>query len=602
MDLLPKVFRTEGDMVDFDPTKILVSIMKETDMSEQDANHITELVTRRIISTNMKFLSGPHIREIVCSVLSEQHFEQERKYYTRIGMPLMDYEEILERGPPNLSGEIINPEKIHHWASNQIAEEYALLRILDDEESKAHLYGDIFIHDLKYFDMRPLCQSWDPRFILKYGLPPVDSWTHCCKSGPAGDLRVAINHLVKLIGITRGEFSGNQGLNLISTFLAPYAKGLADVVIKHHVQGLIYEINQLSAIIGRDIPATSISICPQVIPSLSKIPAIGPHGVINGVYGDYDYECLSIFNAITNVFKEGDFYKNPFNAPKHFIYYNDNWLSEYENSYSNIWEEVKTMKTPYLINTNSNWFENQISKLITDKKIINYGTLQHVYLNLPRFAYMSNNESDFMYLLKDMMNLCAGILTKKYDIIKKRLSTNHLPISNAVLEEGAIFELDEQKLSIGIVGLNEAVKALVNDELHDNLDSFNVGVKIVKDLKDTCEEMSKRDNKNYALNEVSSELVNIRFTRLDLKHFPTVASNLINAKRNHYTNSAHYRNNNEIKSIEDIFKLGQFHRLIQNGVIEKISLGTLARNRIEINEFIEMVSKNSDIIRVKFIE
>ena len=90
MDLLPKVFRTEGDMVDFDPTKIMISIMKETGMTEENANHITELVARRIISTNMKFLSGPHIREIVCSVLSEQHFEQERKYYTRIGMPLME--------------------------------------------------------------------------------------------------------------------------------------------------------------------------------------------------------------------------------------------------------------------------------------------------------------------------------------------------------------------------------------------------------------------------------------------------------------------------------------------------------------------------------
>jgi hypothetical protein len=30
MDLLPKIFRTEGDMVDFDPSKILVSLMKET--------------------------------------------------------------------------------------------------------------------------------------------------------------------------------------------------------------------------------------------------------------------------------------------------------------------------------------------------------------------------------------------------------------------------------------------------------------------------------------------------------------------------------------------------------------------------------------------
>ena len=590
-------------MVDFDPTKIIVSIMKETGMSEQNANHVTELVVRRIISTNMKFLSGPHIREIVCSVLSEQHFEQERKYYTRIGMPLMDYEEILEKGPASLNeGETINPEKIHHWASNQIAEEYALLRLLNDEESKAHLYGDIYIHELKYFDLKPLCQFWDPRFILKYGLPPVDNAaTHCCKSGPAGDLRVAINHLVKWIGMTRGEFSGNQGLNFISTFLAPYAKGMSNVVIKHHVQGLIYEINQLSAIMGREVPVTSISCCPQILPGISKIPAIGPHGVINGVYGDYDYECLSLFNAIAEVFKDGDYYKNAFESPKHLIYFNESWLSEHEKAYLNIWEEVKTMKTPYLVNTNSNWFESQVLKLISDKKIINYGTLQHVYLNLPRFAYMSNNENDFLFLIKDMMNLCAGILTKKYDIIQKRLLTNHLPISNAVLEEGAIFELEEQKLSIGVVGLNEAVKTLTNNELHDDPDSFNLGVRIIEVLKEICEEMSKRDNKKYTLNEVPSELVNLRFARLDSNHFPKVSALNINEKRNKYTPSTHYRSNEATRSIDELFKLGKFHQLIQNGVLENISLGILSKNNIELNEFISELGKNSDIIRVKFI-
>ena len=61
MDLLPKVFRTEGNITEFDPTKIFESILKETKMDEKDAKHIMELVVRRIISSGMKFLSGPHI-------------------------------------------------------------------------------------------------------------------------------------------------------------------------------------------------------------------------------------------------------------------------------------------------------------------------------------------------------------------------------------------------------------------------------------------------------------------------------------------------------------------------------------------------------------
>ncbi|GAI59218.1 unnamed protein product, partial [marine sediment metagenome] len=200
-NLLPRVSRTEGDVVPFDPLKIKQSIVKETGLNDKVADSITELAVRRIISSGIMFLSGPHIREIVCSILSEQHFEDERKLYTRIGMPLMDYEAILEKGVKENANQDMNPESIHHWAANRISDEYALLRILDSEEAHAHLYGDIHVHMLRYFDLRPFCQSWDPRMILEHGLPPVDSWAHCSKSGPAGSLRVAVTHLAKWLGI-----------------------------------------------------------------------------------------------------------------------------------------------------------------------------------------------------------------------------------------------------------------------------------------------------------------------------------------------------------------------------------------------------------------
>ena len=115
-NLLPKVFRTEGDVVEFDPSKIEQSIIKETGLDKKATDMITEIVVRRIISSGIKFLSGPHIREIVCSVLSEQHFEDQRKLYTRIGMPLMDYEAILEYGVDNTS--LINAKVFEVFIKN----------------------------------------------------------------------------------------------------------------------------------------------------------------------------------------------------------------------------------------------------------------------------------------------------------------------------------------------------------------------------------------------------------------------------------------------------------------------------------------------------
>ncbi|MCJ7649131.1 MAG: anaerobic ribonucleoside-triphosphate reductase, partial [Candidatus Lokiarchaeota archaeon] len=273
-NLLPRVFRTEGDVVTFDPSKIEDSIIKETGIKPDTANKITQLVVRRIISSGIKFLSGPHIREIVCSILSEEHHEEARKVYTRIGMPLMDYEAILENGINENANQDMNPESIHHWAANRISDEYALLRILDSEEAHAHLYGDIHIHMLKYFDLRPFCQEWDPRMILEHGLPPVDSWTHFSKSGPAGSLRVAVTHLAKWLGIIQGEFSGGQGYDYITTFLAPYAKGLSKREIEQSMQCLIFETNQIFTARGGQVPFTSISCTPTVPDGLVEIPAI----------------------------------------------------------------------------------------------------------------------------------------------------------------------------------------------------------------------------------------------------------------------------------------------------------------------------------------
>ncbi|MFX0042406.1 MAG: anaerobic ribonucleoside-triphosphate reductase, partial [Candidatus Hodarchaeota archaeon] len=455
-------------MVEFDPTKIFNSIIKETKMSDEDAKHITELVARRIISSGIKFLSGPHIREIVCSMLSENHFEQERKLYTRIGMPLMDYEQILEKGRKPLTEELINPEKIHHWAADQLAEEYTLLRILDDNEAKAHLYGDIHIHKLKYFDLRPLAQIWDPRIILKNGIPPIIKKIRCCKSGPADNFNIAIHHLSKWLLLIQSEFCGNQGFPIITTYLAPYVKELSHEEIINGIRELVYEFNQLPTIIGRNISKTFISASPFILEDLSEYPAIGPYGKIKGVYGDYNDECLKLFNAFTRIFIEGDFLKKSFTSLKHQIFFTKRSLDDFYSAYSKVWEEIRKVKTSYLLNLCSKWFKTKLKNQINLLNNSNIGVLQSICLNLPRLAYISKEEDKYMEILEEKIEFCSVILLKKHNIIKKRISTNHLPFCSGFLNKHQLFSLKNQNLSISFVGLNEAVKFLTDYELHEH--------------------------------------------------------------------------------------------------------------------------------------
>ncbi|TFG03835.1 MAG: anaerobic ribonucleoside-triphosphate reductase [Promethearchaeota archaeon] len=596
--LLPKVFRTEGDVVPFNPIKIEESIVKETGLDNETAHQITELAVRRIISSGIRFLSGPHIREIVCSILSEEHYEEERKIYTRIGMPLMDYEAILEKGIDENANQDMNPESIHHWAANRISDEYALLRILDSEEAHAHLYGDIHIHMLRYFDLRPFCQEWDPRMILENGLPPVDSWAHCNKSGPAGSLRVAVTHLAKWLGIIQGEFSGGQGYDYITTFLAPYAKGLSDKEIEQSMQCLIYETNQIFAARGGQVPFTSISCTPTIPEGLFDIPAVGPYGKVIGKYGDYKEECLNLFDALTEVYIKGDYNGKLFAFPKHEIKVKKEWLEQFESSYLKVMEEAAAMGTPYFLNMCPDWMPDEIHsqccrKFLSGNQIIekcildpekrknanvweNYvtiGSLQSVSLNLPRYAYMAKSEDHYFDILDDKMELSSQILQKKWDLMETRLKSGHLPLCSGKINGEPIFKLKDQNLSIGYTGLNEAVKSLIGYELHEKDTAYNFGKKILEYMVAKCNSMTARDNKSYSLWQQPAESTAGRLALLDLKHFPKKAIPQSKENSAYYTNSDHIRYDANIPLSQRIQLQGNYHPIVNGGVITHIWLG-----------------------------
>jgi ribonucleoside-triphosphate reductase len=600
MDLLPKVFRTEGDMVKFDPDKIFKSIIKETDMSEEDAKNVTELVVRRIISSGIKFLSGPHIREIVCSILSENHFEQERKIYTRIGMPVMDYEDILEKGPKVKKNILFNPEKIHHWAANQLAEEYTLLRILNDEESKAHLYGDIYIHQLKYFDLRPYEQNWDPRIILKFGLPPLQRWNLTTKSGPPKNLHEAILQLSNWLGYAQTELCGKQNFYFLNLFLAPFARNLSLGEIKRDMKNFIHQINHIAMIVSKNILKASLYCIPAILPNFKELPAIGPEGKILGVYDDYEEECLNIFTVISETLLEGDYNKNKYLYPEQKVFYNENWLEHYESYYLKLFEGIRLKHYPHFINQQSDWLKIRLNK-ITNNTSMNHGILQKISLNLPRYAYMGRSEDKFMDVLTEKLKLCFEILNKKYRIIKKRLESNHLPFLSGFIDGDPLFELDRQDLCISFIGLNEAVKILTKSDLDDSSETYNFGKSILIYIKELCKEASNNSDKKFnIIEDTNSKAIN-RFIRLDLNHFPEEAKSYLKQEKHIYTNSSHFSDKSKLKLNEHLLKQGEFQAIIQNGVLDIISISKYNLDTKNLKENLKFVSKDTRLSFLKFI-
>ena len=598
MDLLPRVYKTEGDIVEFEPTKILNSIVKETNMNEDDAKNVTELVVRRIISSGMKFLSGPHIREIVCSILSENHFEQERKLYTRIGMPLMDYEEILEKGIPNGTSHALNPEKIHHWAANQLAEEYTLLRILSDEESKAHLFGDLHIHQLKYFDLRPYNQYYDPRLILEHGLPPIKKYDQVCQSNPPKDLKEAVDQLANWLGIIQTEFSGNQGLEFLTIFLAPYCSGMKKEAIKSIMKNFLYKLNHLIAVSGKNMLNTSISCSPMVLPQFYDIPAVGAKGKLVNTYSNYIEECQVLFTVISEIFKEGDAHGNIFPTPEHLVLFNQDWLQSYQEQFDPLISEAFFSHNPCFMNIEKNRrITHQIEKYRSNH-YYNFGVLQKISINLPRYAYISQDETRLMDILNEKLKVCFDILRKKYNIINQRLETKHLPLCSGVVNDNRLFELQNQHLCIGVVGLNEAVKIISNDELHESESAFHLGKSILAHISKRCEEKTKIEKSNYSLIDSSSNRAIQRFIRLDLKHFPKFSLK-------NYQQSTHFSSSASLDIKKRIEMQGTLHELILNEPKMKISIENnkeFIKNENDLREILLFTCEYSNLNRLKFVK
>jgi len=80
----------------FDPNRIYDRLVKETSLSEKDAEKVTLDVFRFIASSNLKILTAPLIRELVSYTLSKFGFEIARLQNTRIGFPYHDLEEMID--------------------------------------------------------------------------------------------------------------------------------------------------------------------------------------------------------------------------------------------------------------------------------------------------------------------------------------------------------------------------------------------------------------------------------------------------------------------------------------------------------------------------
>lgn len=106
----------------FDPAKVFNSLTRETSLTFSERHFVAKDVVRFIVALNLKFLSGPLIREITNVILLQHGHEKARLEYTRIGFPFHDLQEILNN-PILYSQHIVQHVTTEYEAVKKLIEE-----------------------------------------------------------------------------------------------------------------------------------------------------------------------------------------------------------------------------------------------------------------------------------------------------------------------------------------------------------------------------------------------------------------------------------------------------------------------------------------------
>jgi len=384
MSVFPKVRTSDGHIVDWDREFIAKQLMRETELCNQfyqknkitkrEALEIAKATENKIRYLNLKFLSGPLIRELVNAELLERGHVEWRNVSTRIGTPVYDACEIdLGTGfeakeNANLQG---NAETSHKKKADKISKEQYLL-LLPAEISDLHLNGDFHIHDLEYLGTRPFCQDWDLRYFFYYGLMPDGNGTKASVAGPAMKAEVAMLHAVKALGSAQTNFAGGQGFYNFLTFIAPYLEGKSYKDIEQLVQMFIYEMTQMMVARGGQLVFSSVQLSPGVPKLWRDKPVVYKGNVWDGirtlekrVYGEFEREVRLAFKAMMEVMMKGDYWGKPFSFPKPEISIEPDFMTEdelYNKAHPDLptYDELYTMSFELAAKFGTPYFDNQL--------------------------------------------------------------------------------------------------------------------------------------------------------------------------------------------------------------------------------------------------
>lgn len=604
----------------WDRKLIADSLVLETGLDRPTAERISLQVEEELSRLSLSFISAPLIREITNVKLLENGLEPERKRYTRLGMPSYDLSMMFRMANKENANVPYNPESINLSIAEATKKEFALLHVFSDDVSRAHMHGDVHLHDLGFVD-RPYCSGQSLEYVKKFGLH-LHGKSGVGVAKPARHPEVLILHLSKFSAALQGNFAGAIGWDAVNTFIAPYLKGLSEERIDQLAQEFIYEFAQQAVARGGQVTFSDINIYWECPKHFEDVQAIGPGGKYTGdTYADYLHESQSFATALFRNYLKGDSEGKPFFFPKPLVHITDKFFkTEGHEEFMSLISDVAAEKgnTYYVFDRGEQAKISECCRLqfklnkgdLEDAKSpwkMRYSAIQNVSMNLPRLAYLAKGDDTRLFELLDKnISLIVKAHKQKKQFIASLLShgiNGSLALLSMDLDGEPYYRLHRVTYLVGLVGLNELVQAHTGEELHESRDALKFGLKVVSYLRALLEAHSKETGMHLVLEQTPAETTVYRFAKMDLKFHPE-ASSVVKGdftKGNiYYTNSTYLNVSSQSPPFARVKQEGIFHPLIDAGALTHIWLADSRPESGALGSFVKKTFTNTDNTQIAF--
>ena len=436
-----QVTKRDGKITDFHLKKIVAAITKAFEAQEKAIHpDIIDMLALKVTADfepkiQENLIRVEDIQDSVESVLIQSGYgdvakgyilyRKQREKIRNMKSTVLDYKEIVDNYV-NINDWRVKENSTVTYSvgglilsnSGAITANYWLSEIYDEEIGNAHRNADIHIHDLSM--LTGYCAGWSLKQLIQEGLGGVGGKI---TSAPAKHLSTLCNQMVNFLGIMQNEWAGAQAFSSFDTYLAPFVKAdqLNYKQVKKCIESFIYGVNTPSRW-GTQSPFTNITLDWTVPNDLAELPAIVGGKEMDFKYKDCKKEMDMVNKAFIEIMIEGDADGRGFQypIPTYSITKDFDW-SDTENNQL-LFEMTSKYGTPYFSNyVNSDMEPSDVRSMCCRlrldlrelrKKSGGYfgsgestGSVGVVTINLPRIAYLSNDEAEFYRRLDHLMDI-----------------------------------------------------------------------------------------------------------------------------------------------------------------------------------------------------